>query len=61
VRKVRAGFMFSDMELIGIPHRLVLGDRGLDNGMVEYRARTASENQDIPLDEIVAFLKTELG
>ncbi|NOQ36233.1 MAG: proline--tRNA ligase [Methylococcaceae bacterium] len=60
-RKVRAGFMFSDMELIGIPHRLVLGDRGLDSGMIEYRARTSSENQDVPLDEIVAFLKAELG
>jgi prolyl-tRNA synthetase len=56
-RKVRAGFMFSDMELIGIPHRLVLGDRGLDKGMVEYCARTNSENQDIPLEEIITFLK----
>lgn len=37
-RKVRAGFMFSDMELIGIPHRIVIGDRGLDSGTVEYQA-----------------------
>ncbi len=56
-RKVRPGFMFSDMELIGIPHRVVLGDRGLDNGMVEYRARTDSENHDIPLTDIIEFLK----
>ena len=56
-RKVRAGFMFSDMELIGIPHRLVLGDKGLDNGVIEYRARTATENQDIPLADIVDFVK----
>lgn len=56
-RKVRPGFMFSDMELIGIPHRIVLGDRGLDNGMVEYRARTDSENRDIPLAEIIDFIK----
>ena len=56
-RKVRPGFMFSDMELIGIPHRIVLGDRGLDNGMVEYRARTDSDNQDIPLDQVIAHLK----
>lgn len=55
-RKVRAGFMFSDMELIGIPHRIVIGDRGLDKGMAEYRARTDSENQDIPLDNIVDFV-----
>jgi prolyl-tRNA synthetase len=55
-RKVRAGFMFSDMELIGIPHRIVIGDRGLDKGMAEYRARTDSENQEIPLDQVVDFV-----
>jgi len=55
-RKVRAGFMFSDMELIGIPHRIVLGDKSLDAGQVEYRARTDSENRFITLDEIVPFL-----
>lgn len=60
-RKVRAGFMFSDMELIGIPHRIVIGDRGLDNNMVEYRARTDSENQDIALDEIVDMIKQKLA
>jgi len=56
-RKVRAGFMFSDMELIGIPHRLVLGDRGLDSNTIEYRARTGSENQEMPLEGIVDFIK----
>lgn len=56
-RKVRAGFMFSDMELIGIPHRIVIGDRGLDSNTVEYRARTDNENQEISLDKIVAFIK----
>ena len=60
-RKVRPGFMFSDMELIGIPHRLVLGDRGLDNNIVEYRARTASENQEIPLYDIIGFLQKSLN
>jgi prolyl-tRNA synthetase len=59
-RKVRAGFMFSDMELIGIPHRVVLGDRGLDNSQVEYRGRTDTENQDIPLTEIIRFLQQKL-
>ncbi|HIL92114.1 MAG TPA: proline--tRNA ligase [Cycloclasticus sp.] len=59
-RKVRPGFMFSDMELIGIPHRIVLGDRGLDNGMVEYRARTDNDNQDIPLDNIIEHLKSQI-
>ncbi|OQK18458.1 proline--tRNA ligase [Methyloprofundus sedimenti] len=56
-RKVRAGFMFSDMELIGIPHRIIIGDRGLDTNSVEYRARTDSENQEIALDNIVAFIQ----
>ena len=56
-RKVRAGFMFSDMELIGVPHRIVLGDRGLDSHTAEYRARTDSESQDISLDGIVDFIK----
>ena len=59
-RKVRAGFMFSDMELIGIPHRIVIGDRGLDSNTIEYRARTDSENQEIALDNIVAFIQQQL-
>lgn len=58
-RKVRAGFMFSDMELIGIPHRIVIGDRGLDSNTVEYRARTDSENQEIALDQVVAFINKQ--
>lgn len=60
-RKVRAGFMFSDMELIGIPHRIVIGDRGLDSQTVEYRARTDSENQEIALDTIVDFIQQKLS
>lgn len=55
-RKVRAGFMFSDMELIGIPHRIVLGDRHLDTGLVEYKSRLASETTEVPLTEVVAFI-----
>ena len=49
-RNIRPGVMFNDMELIGIPHRVVIGERGLDEGALEYRARTASENERIPLD-----------
>ncbi len=59
-RNVRPGFMFADMELIGIPHRIVVGERSLDEGNVEYRARTASENSFIPLDEIVDHIKGQL-
>jgi prolyl-tRNA synthetase len=59
-RKVRAGFMFSDMELIGIPHCIILGDRGLDAGTIEYKGRTAQESEEIPFAEIIAFLKAKL-
>jgi prolyl-tRNA synthetase len=59
-RKVRAGFMFSDMELIGIPHCIILGDRGLDTGTVEYKGRTAQENEEIPMADIIDFLKARL-
>ena len=60
-RKVRAGFMFSDMELIGIPHCIVVGDRGLDAGTVEYKPRSGGENQEIQMVELVDFLKAKLG
>jgi len=60
-RKVRAGFMFSDMELIGIPHCIVVGDRGLDSGTVEYKARTAEANEEIPFADIIDFLKAKLS
>jgi prolyl-tRNA synthetase len=53
-RTLRPGVMFNDVELIGIPHRLVVGERGLDEGMLEYRARDAEDNEAIPLDEAVA-------
>ena len=48
-RNIRPGVMFNDMELIGIPHRVVIGERGLDEGVLEYRRRTDSENSAIPL------------
>ncbi len=59
-RKVRAGFMFSDMELIGIPHRIVIGDRGLDSGTIEYQGRTESESQEVPFADIVNFIQSKL-
>ncbi|MDH5515114.1 MAG: His/Gly/Thr/Pro-type tRNA ligase C-terminal domain-containing protein, partial [Gammaproteobacteria bacterium] len=53
--------MFSDMELIGIPHRVVVGEKNLDKGMVEYKARRDGDNQDIARDEIIAFLQGKLA
>jgi prolyl-tRNA synthetase len=55
-RGERAGVMFADMELIGIPHRIVVGDRGLDKGMLEYKGRRDSDNQEVPRDEIRQWL-----
>lgn len=60
-RKERAGVMFADMELIGIPHRIVLGERGLDNGVIEYKGRRDSDSQDIALDNIVEYLQQKLA
>jgi len=60
-RSVRPGVMFNDMELIGIPHRVVIGERGLDEGQLEYRKRTASENESIPLDGACAAILQKLA
>ena len=60
-RKERAGIMFADMELIGIPHRIVLGERGLEKGMVEYKGRRDADNTDVALDDIVQFIKDKLN
>jgi len=59
-RDARPGFMFADMELIGIPHRVVVGDKGLDDGMVEYKGRRDAEMQLIPIAQIVGFLMERL-
>jgi prolyl-tRNA synthetase len=59
-RDVRPGVMFADMELIGIPHRVVIGEKNLDNGQVEYKARTDSDNQLVGLDEVLAFIQSKL-
>ncbi len=59
-RDVRPGFMFADMELIGIPHRVVVGDKHLDDGKVEYKGRADADMQLIDLDDIVSFLERRL-
>jgi prolyl-tRNA synthetase len=48
--------MFADAELIGIPHRLTFGEKGLDNGTIEYKARTDTENREIKIDEVVNYI-----
>ncbi|MDH5409568.1 MAG: His/Gly/Thr/Pro-type tRNA ligase C-terminal domain-containing protein, partial [Gammaproteobacteria bacterium] len=59
-RGERPGVMFADMELIGIPHRIVIGDRGLDKGMLEYKSRTDADNQDVPVDGVLEFLQSNI-
>ena len=56
-RKERPGVMFADMELIGIPHTVVIGDRNIDAGVFEYKKRRTGEKQDIPFDQLLDFLK----
>jgi len=48
--------MFADMELIGIPHRLTLGERGLKNGVVEYQQRADGSQRDIDMEALVETL-----
>ena len=55
-RDLRAGLMFKDHELIGIPHRIVISDRGLEQGHIEYKGRTDAEAQQVPIDNLQSFL-----
>ncbi len=55
-RNERPGVMFSEMDLIGIPHRLVVGERGLKAGTVEYRNRRSGDTSDHPVEELVQVL-----
>ena len=56
----RPGVMFADLELIGIPHRIVVSDRGIEAGTLEYKARTADGAEAVPLAAIVAMMKARI-
>ena len=60
-RKERPGVMFNDMELIGIPHRIVIGERGLDKNEIEYKHRRDEKSQDIPTENFTNFLMEKLA
>lgn len=60
-RGLRPGVAFADMELIGIPHRLILGERGLDNGQIEYKNRRTGEGEEFPLDQVVKIMQQKLN
>jgi prolyl-tRNA synthetase len=59
-RKERPGVMFADMELIGIPHRFVFSEKGLDSGEIEYKARTDTDNQNINIDTAIQFIREKI-
>ena len=60
-RGERPGAMFADWELIGVPHRVVLSDRGLKEGQVEYQHRRDTAATKMPVNEVSAFLKGRLA
>jgi len=60
-RNSRPGFMFADMELIGIPHRIVISEKGLDKGELEYKGRTDDKASFIPADKLFEFLKEKIN
>jgi prolyl-tRNA synthetase len=55
-RDARPGVKFADDELLGIPHRIVVGDKGLDRGVLEYKPRTGDGATDVPVDSVLKFL-----
>jgi prolyl-tRNA synthetase len=59
-RDERPGVLFADMDLIGIPHRVVLGERGLAAGNAEYKGRRDDKAQDVPLGAVAGLLREKL-
>ena len=60
-RNMRPGAMFADHELIGIPHRVVISDRGLKEGQLEFKSRTADEAETVTQAEIMALINDKLN
>jgi prolyl-tRNA synthetase len=60
-RGLRPGAMFADWELIGVPHRVVIGERGLKEGNLEYQGRRDTEASAVPVADMVGFIKGKLG
>jgi prolyl-tRNA synthetase len=60
-RGLRPGSMFADWELIGVPHRVVIGERGLKEGNLEYQGRRDEAATAVPVADMVGFIKAKLG
>ena len=60
-RKERPGVMFSDMELIGVPHTVIIGDRSMDEGNFEYKNRRNGEKSTVAIDDILTHIQAQLA
>ncbi len=60
-RDARPGVKFADAELVGIPHRVVVSERGIAAGRLEYRHRRAADNEEFPLASAVPFIRERLA
>ena len=60
-RGLRPGAMFADWELVGVPHRVVIGERGLKEGNLEYQGRRDAEATAVPAADMVGFIQAKLG
>jgi prolyl-tRNA synthetase len=60
-RDARPGVKFADAELLGIPHRLVVGERGLEAGKLEYRGRRDTESTEFPVDDALGFIRARMA
>jgi len=60
-RKERPGVMFSDMELIGIPHTIIIGDRSIDAGNFEYKNRRTGEKEPIEINRVIELIQSKLN
>ncbi|NGN99792.1 proline--tRNA ligase [Grimontia sp. S25] len=60
-RKERPGVMFSDMELMGVPHTIIIGERSMDNGVFEYKHRRDGEKVPVEMENMVEFVKAKLA
>ena len=60
-RDARPGVKFADAELLGIPHRVTVGERGLEAGKLEYRNRRDTDSQEFPLENALEFVRSRLA
>ncbi|NVK25156.1 MAG: proline--tRNA ligase [Gammaproteobacteria bacterium] len=60
-RKERPGVMFNDMELMGIPHQIVIGERNLDNAQIEYKNRNTGDKELLNIDDAIAFIQNKIN